>query len=165
VAEQREGVGLGRRLDGKSNIVTGAGSGFGRAASIRFGEKARGDLHRRRRGGRRGNRSAGRPRWRRGQPLRADITSQADCEETARVAFERHGMIDGVYANAGLEGAGSAEERSEEHWRHVIDVDLTPAWLSARAVLATMRAQRAQSHRPHGQRCASSVDGGLTAAV
>ena len=74
--------------------------------------------------------------------MRADITSEADCEASARAAVDHYGKIDGLYANAGIEGAGSAEDCTLEQWRRVIDINLTGAWLSARSVLPAMRAQR-----------------------
>jgi NAD(P)-dependent dehydrogenase (short-subunit alcohol dehydrogenase family) len=138
-----EGVSVGGRLDGKSIIVTGAGSGFGRAAALRFAaegaklictdidpsavEQTAEQV-----------RSAGGVVV----SMRADITSESDCEASAHAATDHYGGVDGLFANAGVEGPGSAEDCTLEQWRRVIDIDLTGAWLSAKAVLPAMRAQQ-----------------------
>jgi NAD(P)-dependent dehydrogenase (short-subunit alcohol dehydrogenase family) len=131
------------RLNGKCVVVTGAGSGFGRASSLRFAlEGARlvcTDID-----GWAAEATAAQVRSEGGSAmaLRADITSEADCEATVRAALEQYGTVDGLYANAGIEGAGRAGECSVDHWRRVIDIDLTGSWLSAKAVLPVMRKQR-----------------------
>ena len=104
------------RLEGQSIIVTGAGSGFGRAAALRFAaEGARlvcTDID-----AAAVDQTAEQVRSAGGVvvSMRADITSEADCEASARAALEHHGRIDGLYANAGVEGAGSAEDCTLDH--------------------------------------------------
>jgi NAD(P)-dependent dehydrogenase (short-subunit alcohol dehydrogenase family) len=138
-----EGVSVAGRLQDKSIIVTGAGSGFGHAAALRFAAEGAKlvctdvDPVAVEQTGEQVRRAGGTV-----VSMRADITSEDDCEASARAALDNFGQIDGLYANAGVEGAGSAEECTLAQWRRVIDIDLTGAWLSARAVLPAMREQQ-----------------------
>jgi len=71
-----------------------------------------------------------------------DIAVPGEARRMARAAVDAFGSIDALVNNAGLDAPpGHASEIDEEHWRHVIDVDLSGAWWCTRAVLPTMRAQ------------------------
>jgi NAD(P)-dependent dehydrogenase (short-subunit alcohol dehydrogenase family) len=122
------------RLASKCAVITGAGSGIGRAAALQFareganvvlcdldGEAVEAVAH-----------EAG------GIGLAADVTSQQDMERVAEAARERFGRIDALYANAGIAGGGSAHSLEQRDWDRVIAVNLTGVWLSMRAVLPTM---------------------------
>jgi NAD(P)-dependent dehydrogenase (short-subunit alcohol dehydrogenase family) len=132
------------RLAGQVCMITGAGSGIGRAAAIRFAaEGARvacvdvtdpADTvdEIRRHGGE-------------AEKFAADVTSRTDLETTVASVLRDWGRIDGLYANAGIAGAGTAHELDEEHWHHVLDVNLTGIWLTMRAVLPAMMQQKSGS--------------------
>lgn len=134
------------RLAGKRAIVTGAGAGIGRAAARRFAaeqatvlcvdrhlKSAQETAEQIHEGG--GQATA----------LAGDVTSETAMDEMARVALSQMGGIDVLYANAGIGGAGTVDGTSVEDWRRVLDVNLTGAWLTARAVVPTMREQRSGS--------------------
>jgi NAD(P)-dependent dehydrogenase (short-subunit alcohol dehydrogenase family) len=127
------------RLADKTTVVTGAGAGLGRAASRLFAaegatvvcadrdERAAASIAEAivRDGGR-------------ALALGTDVTSPADVEEMRDATLARFGHIDGLYANAGILGVGTATEVDPVHWAQVLAVNLTGVWLSARAVLPAM---------------------------
>lgn len=128
-------------LAGKTAIVTGAGSGIGRATAERFAaEGARVmcvdiDLQR-------AQETAGAFG---GVAAVADVASETDVAAMASACLDAFGRIDVLYANAGIGGPGRAGDVSLEQWNRVLSVNLTGAWLSARAVLPTMIEQRCGS--------------------
>jgi NAD(P)-dependent dehydrogenase (short-subunit alcohol dehydrogenase family) len=134
-----EGAHVGGRLEGKVALVTGAGSGIGRAAAARFGAEGAAvvcaDLDGTAAGETAdaivadGGRALG---------LRVDVTSQSDMEGAAGAAVEQFGGVDVLYANAGIAGVGSAMECDPAVWDRVVAVNLTGVWLSMRAVLPHM---------------------------
>ncbi len=73
-----------------------------------------------------------------------DITSPASAQAMVDLCVARFGRVDAVVNNAGLDAPpGLPWEIDEEHWRRVIDVDLSGAWFCTRAILPAMMAQRA----------------------
>lgn len=125
---------MGERLRGHAIIVTGAGSGIGRAAAEAFAAEGAdlvladvdgADVVAKQTGG---------------IAVTADVTDSDDAAATAAAAVDAFGRIDGLYANAGIDGAGRAHELSREQWSRVLDVNLTGTWLSIRAVLPSMLA-------------------------
>ncbi len=74
------------------------------------------------------------------------ITASADDERAVdaavRRAVEEYGRIDVVHANAGIGASVRVVDLTLDDWRHVIDVNLTGAFLLARAGMRAMRAQR-----------------------
>ena len=53
-------------------------------------------------------------------------------------ALDRFGRIDGLVNNAGVMPESQVVDMTEDEWRHVIDVDLTGAFLCSRAALPGM---------------------------
>jgi NAD(P)-dependent dehydrogenase (short-subunit alcohol dehydrogenase family) len=76
----------------------------------------------------------------------ADIASESDMAAMAAFARDRHGRIDALIAAAGILRSSDQPrmlaETPFEEWRHVIDVNLTGTFLSNRAVLPAMLAQK-----------------------
>jgi NAD(P)-dependent dehydrogenase (short-subunit alcohol dehydrogenase family) len=126
-------------LADKVIIVTGAGSGLGRAAALHFAAEealvACADRDETTAAetaeeiATRGGRAVGLP---------VDVASKEDCERMAQATIATLGRIDGLYANAGILGVGTATEVEPEQWHQVLRVNLTGVWLSARAVLPAM---------------------------
>lgn len=130
------------RLAGRVAIVTGAGSGIGQAAAIRFGrEGARvlcADLD--------GSTAEATATTIAGdggiaEPMPVDATRRAAVEAMAARAVERWGTIDVLFANAGTSGVATALSCDDSLWDHNLNVSLRSAWLSSQAVLPTMIGQ------------------------
>ncbi|MFF7091729.1 SDR family oxidoreductase [Streptomyces rubradiris] len=132
----------------KIAVVTGAGSGIGRAVAV--------ELLR-----------AG---WsvalagRRAEPLAetaalvpgaaslavpTDVSRPEDVDALFTAAAERFGRVDLLFNNAGTFGPGGVpvEELSYDAWRHVVDTNLNGAFLCARAAYRRMKEQEPRGGR------------------
>ena len=123
-------------------LVTGAGSGIGRASARALADagfavvlagRTPASLEATREGHARADAMHAAP---------ADVTR----EDEVAALFERiageHGRLDVVFNNAGTNVApATIDEISLEDWRKVVDVNLTGAFLVARAAFAQMRRQ------------------------
>src|SRR5262249_18990038 len=118
------------RLAGKCAIVTGGASGIGRAAAERFAREGARVVIADRAGA---EEAAAEIEGAVG--VAVDVTDETDVARMAEVAGER---IDVLYANAGIEGGGSALDLERDHWERVIAINLTGVGLSIKAVLPAM---------------------------
>ncbi|MDP9880439.1 3-oxoacyl-[acyl-carrier protein] reductase [Variovorax boronicumulans] len=82
-------------------------------------------------------------------PLGTVITSLVDVRDEDQIAHaaaqsqERFGRVDVLVNNAGVLGPTvPAWEHTPAQWRHVLDINLTGAWLCCRALAPLMLAQR-----------------------
>lgn len=69
---------------------------------------------------------------------RADVRSSADLDAAVAAGLEAFGKIDVVCANAGVILYGKLWELTEEQFQQVIDVNLTGAWRTLKAVAPSM---------------------------
>jgi NAD(P)-dependent dehydrogenase (short-subunit alcohol dehydrogenase family) len=131
------------RLDGKIAFVTGGARGIGRAIVEKFlvegalvtfvdldepaGRQAAGELS-----------AAGAP----AEFVHADITVEADVRRAIGGTVARHGTLDVLVNNAGVNAYFDATEMTEEEWDRVFAVDLKGAWLCAKFALPPMKAAR-----------------------
>ena len=78
--------------------------------------------------------------------LTLDVSSESDMARMAETTLETFGRIDALISAAAIlrkdEGVRPISETSFDEWRRVIDVNLTGAFLSNRAVLPAMLAQK-----------------------
>ncbi|WP_419918011.1 SDR family NAD(P)-dependent oxidoreductase [Candidatus Poriferisocius sp.] len=121
------------RLEGKRTIVTGAGSGIGRAAATLFAAEGALVLCADINGEAADDTAAGIGRAAVG--LRVDVTRPEDCQAMTEQAAATFGGIDAVYANAGVDGPGRAGDLEVEEWNRVIGVNLTGVWLTVKYAL------------------------------
>jgi 3-oxoacyl-[acyl-carrier protein] reductase len=136
---------MGGRLDGKRAIVTGAGSGIGRAAAVRFAEAgAKVGLVDINEGKATETASQISDVGCESLVLVADVTREDAVEGAVGRVVESWGGLDVVVANAAVLLAGQDDrvDRLElAVWRHTLDVNLTGAFLTCkhgiRALLAT----------------------------
>lgn len=76
-----------------------------------------------------------------GLALAADVTRSTDIAAVVEKTMERFGRIDVLHNNVGINLPGGAAEATEESWRKVMDVNLTSAFLTCKAVLPIMESQ------------------------
>ena len=127
------------RLAGKVAIITGAGSGIGRAAALLFAAEgaAVGVLDR---DGAVADEttqmvtSAGG----RALSLTADVSKAAQVTAAAAAVAEAFGAIHVVYNNAGVDSKGSVAVAEEADWDRCFDVNVKGTYLMTQAALAHM---------------------------
>jgi NAD(P)-dependent dehydrogenase (short-subunit alcohol dehydrogenase family) len=80
--------------------------------------------------------------------LPCDITREAEVDAAFDTALARFGRIDVLFNNAGtFPKSGTVDEIAVESWRATVEVNLTGAFLCARAAFARMRGQDPQGGR------------------
>ena len=123
----------------KVALVTGAGSGIGRASAIALGEAGYSLVLVGRRADKLEETAAALP----GQALihAADIADEAGVEAAFEAARARFGRLDVLFNNAGVSAGGRLEDLSLDAWRRVVDANLTGAFLCTRAAFRLMKAQ------------------------
>jgi NAD(P)-dependent dehydrogenase (short-subunit alcohol dehydrogenase family) len=72
--------------------------------------------------------------------VRCDVAAAADCVRLVEGAVSHFGRLDGVLANAGIEGNGSVETCDEETWDRVLAVNLKGMFLIAKYAVPHLRA-------------------------
>lgn len=128
-------------LDGKVAIVTGGGSGIGRASALALAAEGAvvSVVDRDERGAAdtvRAIEAAG------GQahPYAADVSDPDAVAAFVNDTVHRFGGLDIAFNNAGIEGeTATTAECSDENWDRVIAVNLTGAWLCMRAEIPQMQ--------------------------
>jgi NAD(P)-dependent dehydrogenase (short-subunit alcohol dehydrogenase family) len=126
------------RLQGKVAIVTGGGSGLGEASCLMFArEGAAVVVADRDAVGAERVAALIRDQGGRAASSVVDVTSETDVVEMVEAAHE-FGLVNVLYANAGIAGSGRAGDITMAEWQQVIDINLTGVWLSGRAVLPDM---------------------------
>src|SRR5277367_5083996 len=131
------------RLEGKSVIITGAGSGIGRAASLMFtgegakliavdrSEGAKDTVDQVRRAG--GTAEA----------VMADAGSEKDVIAFIDKALSAYGKLDAIWANAGIGGGlVPLAEQSPEHWQEVLRINLIGPFLAVKHSIPHMVKQQ-----------------------
>ena len=131
------------RLEGKSVIITGAGSGIGRAASLLFSKegakliivdrseavhetadmvsKAGGTV----------------------QAMTADAGAEADVKAFIDKAVAAYGQLDAIWANAGVSGGlVPLGEQTVEQWQEVLRVNLIGPFLAVKYAMPVMVKQK-----------------------
>src|SRR5690242_5555426 len=125
----------------KVAIVTGAGSGIGRAVSLALLNGGWSVVL----AGRREAELAGTAALGEGAPCLvqpADVADEAAVDALFAAAKDRFGRLDLLFNNAGS-GAPPVplEDHTLEHWKRVLDVNLTGAFLCTRAAFRLMKDQ------------------------
>jgi NAD(P)-dependent dehydrogenase (short-subunit alcohol dehydrogenase family) len=132
--------------DGRVAIVTGAGSGIGRAVSTALLNGG----YRVVLAGRREDRllAALAGYGCQGLVVPTDVTQELSVRHLFKHAREEFGRVDLLFNNAGTFGTSAPiEDMSVEQWRLVVDTNLTGAFLCAREAVRVMKEQRPQGGR------------------
>lgn len=133
-----------KELAGRVVIVTGGGSGIGRAIAIRFAAEGAHvvvtDID-----GKAAEAVASSivdgNGFRRAIPLKMDVTREADVAAAFDRTLLEYGGVDVVVSNAGIARIGAIDQLSTEDWSQSLAVNTTGHFFVSRAALRTMRAQ------------------------
>ncbi len=128
---------MGSRLKNKTAIVTGAGSGIGRACAIALArEGAKVVLV-----GRRKERleETAREIGTSTLVLSADVSRKDEIGRVVEQTVGQFGSVNVLLNNAGVLHIGTAEQITEEQWEQTFNVNVRGLWLLSRAVLPHMR--------------------------
>jgi NAD(P)-dependent dehydrogenase (short-subunit alcohol dehydrogenase family) len=127
-------------LEGKVALITGAGSGIGRASAKIFAregaqlviadivaEAARETLE------------AVKQAGAKAVCLTADVSKSSDADNIVARAVAEFGRLDCAFNNAGIEGEPALTHKcSEANWSRVLAINLTGVWLCMKAEIAQM---------------------------
>ncbi|MEW1830266.1 glucose 1-dehydrogenase [Streptomyces sp. NPDC088196] len=131
------------RFSGRTALVTGAGSGIGRAIALAFAAEGANVV------------VAGRRR----EPLdetvalieaeggkalvvTADVSRAVDAQALVQAAVNRYGSLDVAVNNAGIfRGGQPLADLTEEDWRAQLDINVTGVFLALQAEIRQMRTQ------------------------
>jgi NAD(P)-dependent dehydrogenase (short-subunit alcohol dehydrogenase family) len=131
-------------LEGKHALITGGGTGIGAAIARALAQAGAAMSIAGRRAEPLERMAAELPRT---KAIVADVTSEADCTAMAAAATTAHGPVDILIANAGAAESVPAAKLDLAHWQRMIDVNLTGAFLSAKAVLPDITRGEARGRR------------------
>lgn len=130
------------RLKNKVAIITGAGSGIGRASAVAFArEGARvvvADW-----GEKTGRETAELIKKQGGEAVfvKVDISSSLDAADMVKQCLAAYGQVDILFNNAGIVKMGALHETAEADWDQVINVNLKGVFLCSKAVIPQMLKQ------------------------
>jgi 3-oxoacyl-[acyl-carrier protein] reductase len=130
-------------LSGRVALVTGAGSGIGRATALLLGQAgarvALVELRPER------TEAVAREASARGyevEGITADVARPAEVERAVQQALARWGALDILVANAGISGDGLVVEMDEAEWDRVLAVDHDSVFYTVRAAIPALKRSR-----------------------
>lgn len=128
------------RLEKKVALITGAGSGIGRASAILFAKEGAkvvvAEINEEQ-----GQETVDLIRKAGGEAdfIKTDLTKTSDVEKMVAFTVERYGALDILYNNAGTTGVAGIEEVSEEDWEFNAAVNLKCGFFAVKYALPHLR--------------------------
>jgi NAD(P)-dependent dehydrogenase (short-subunit alcohol dehydrogenase family) len=121
------------RLEGKSVIITGAGSGIGRAASLLFTKEGAKLIAVDKTEGVKETVELVRQAGGTAEAVMADAGSEKDVQDFIAKAIATYGKLDVIWANAGISGGlVPIPEQTVEHWQEILRVNLIGPFLAVK---------------------------------
>lgn len=128
------------RLAGRVAVITGSGSGIGRASALAFAREGatvicvdwNEDANQE-------TVAAISNQGETAQAIRADIGNERDVQELAKAVSQDHDRVDVLFNNAGLLDWASIEESTLETWERNVRVNLTGTFLVTKALLPLLK--------------------------
>lgn len=121
------------RLEGKSVIITGAGSGIGRAASLMFTKEGAKLIAVDKTEGVKETVQQVLNAGGTAEAVMADAGSEADVKNFIAKAISSYGKLDAIWANAGISGGlVPLAEQTPEHWMEILRVNLIGPFLAVK---------------------------------
>ena len=131
-----------RRFAGKRVIVTGGGSGIGRATAERFLEEGASvaifDISQQN-----GNEVIKYLKRKGHNPILfvGDVSKSTDVKRMVKGALKRLGRVDVLFNNAGILVEGNVEKVSEKDWNRIMDINVKGVFLMSKEVVPIMLKQ------------------------
>ncbi len=127
------------RLEGKSVIITGAGSGIGRAASLLFAREGARLVAVDRSEGVKETIELVRAAGGTAEAVIADAGSEKDVIAFVDLAITRFGRLDAIWANAGISGGlVPLAEQTVDHWQEILRINLIGPFLAIKYAMPHM---------------------------
>jgi NAD(P)-dependent dehydrogenase (short-subunit alcohol dehydrogenase family) len=134
------------RLEGKSVIITGAGSGIGRAASLLFTKEGAKLIAVDRSDSVKETAKLVSDAGGIVEAVIADAGSESDVKAFIDKAVSKYGKLDAIWANAGVSGGlVPIAEQTVEHWQEVLRVNLIGPFLAIKHAMPHMIKQKSGS--------------------
>src|SRR5438045_9047445 len=134
------------RLEGKSVVITGAGSGIGRAASVLFTKEGANLIAVDRSESVKETAKLVSDAGGIVEAVMADAGSESDVEGFIDKAVSKYGRLDAIWANAGVSGGlVPIPEQNVEHWQEVLRINLIGTFLAIKHSMPHMRRQKSCS--------------------
>ncbi|MSQ60227.1 MAG: SDR family oxidoreductase [Betaproteobacteria bacterium] len=133
----------------KAAVITGAGSGIGKAVALTFLKDGyRVALAGRRTFELRHTISDAGPAGSQGWPVPTDVSNPESVKALFAIVKEKFGRVDVLFNNAGVSANGIPfEDLSFEKWKNVVDINLTGSFLCTQEAFKMMKDQRPQGGR------------------
>src|SRR3978361_1635983 len=131
------------RLEGKSVIITGAGSGIGRAASLLFTKEGARLIAVDRSEAVKETAKLVSDAGGTVEAAMADAGSESDVKAFIDKAVSKYGRPDAIWANAGVSGGlVPLAEQTVEHWQEILRINLIGPFLAIKHAIPHMIAQK-----------------------
>jgi len=134
------------RLEGKSVIITGAGSGIGRAASLLFTREGAKLIAVDRSESVKETAKLVADAGGTVEAVMADAGSESDVKAFIDKAVSKYGRLDAIWANAGISGGlVPLPEQTVEHWQEILRINLIGPFLAIKHSMPHMIRQKSGS--------------------